>query len=307
MRVIIRLLLSLALMAFAAGCGAKNGSPPTTTSSQTSSQNAFDNYLDADFTPAEGFDFPFGDPDGKGSYADKATGKTHDGWYVATRSTEKYSLGIHTGEDWNGNGGGNTDLGQDVFSVANGRVVFAESCGRLWGNVVIIEHVFYENHERRKIRSLYAHLQTIKVRRGDEVKKRQPIATIGQDPDKTFNAHLHSANIGANSMGLTALTTAGIGSRSITRTAMTRRAEGPRDTSRLGRKRLFRQAGRSGPRLWKIRGSAAESGFTGGRRNGEMTGRVISPGAALFSTFLTSRKFLIKFRRAQWWLFSDFS
>jgi len=25
---------------------------------------------------------------------------------------------------------------QDVFAVANGRVVFAENCGRLWGNQI---------------------------------------------------------------------------------------------------------------------------------------------------------------------------
>src|SRR5215813_3955977 len=189
MRVIIYLLLSWATMSYAIGCGAKNESSPTTTTS--TSQNPFDNFLHADVATADGFDFPIGNPDGKGSYTDKATGKTHNGWYVATRFTEKYSRGIHTGEDWNGNGGGDTDLGQDVMAVANGRVVFAENCGRLWGNVVIIEHAFYENHERRKIRSLYAHLQTIEVRRGQEVKRRQLIATVGQDPDKTFKAHLH--------------------------------------------------------------------------------------------------------------------
>src|SRR5262249_24899174 len=100
-------------------------------------------------------------------------------------------MGIHTGEDWNGVGGGEPDLGQAVSAVANGRVVVAENCGRLWGNVVIVEHVFYENHERRKISSLYAHLQTIKIGRGEEVKRRQRIGAVGQDPDKTFNAHLH--------------------------------------------------------------------------------------------------------------------
>jgi murein DD-endopeptidase MepM/ murein hydrolase activator NlpD len=186
MRVIIYLMLSWATTLSAIGCGARNESSPATTAS--TSQNPFDDFLNAGATPADGFDFALGDPDGKGSYTDKATGKTHNGWYVATRFAEKYSMGIHTGEDWNG---GDTDLGQDVFAVANGRVVFAENCGRLWGNVVIVEHVFYENHQRRKIRSLYAHLQTIKVRRGEEVKRRQSIATVGQDPDKTFNAHLH--------------------------------------------------------------------------------------------------------------------
>jgi len=176
-------------MSSAIGCGPKNESSPTTTTS--TSQNPFDNFLRAEVAPADGFDFPVGDPDGKGPYTDKATGKTHNGWRVATRFAEKYSMGIHTGEDWNGVGGGDTDLGQDVFAVANGRVVFAENCGRLWGNVVIVEHDFYENHERRRIRSLYAHLQAIKIRSGEEVKRRQRIATVGQDPDKTFNAHLH--------------------------------------------------------------------------------------------------------------------
>jgi murein DD-endopeptidase MepM/ murein hydrolase activator NlpD len=70
-------------------------------------------------------------------------------------------------------------------------VIFAAHCGRLWGNVVIIEHTFYENHEKRKIRSLYAHLLEIKVQKGQDVRRRQLIATIGQDPEKLFKAHLH--------------------------------------------------------------------------------------------------------------------
>ena len=153
--------------------------------------NAFDKYMESDPAPADGFDFPFGKGDGGGSYQDKVTGKRYDGWYVATHFAENYSLGIHPGEDWNGNGGGNTDLGQDVFTVANGRVVFAANCGRLWGNVIVIEHLFYENYERKKIRSLYAHLHEIKIREGDKVRRRQLIASVGQDPDKLFDAHLH--------------------------------------------------------------------------------------------------------------------
>jgi murein DD-endopeptidase MepM/ murein hydrolase activator NlpD len=151
----------------------------------------FDEYVRAEFAPADGFDFPFGDGEGGGSYTDIATGKRYSGWYKAPRFAEEYSLGIHTGEDWNGAGGGATDLGQPVYSVANGRVVFADNCGRLWGNVVVLEHVFYENQERREIRSLYAHLNEIKVRAGQEVRRRQLIATVGQDPEKLFGAHLH--------------------------------------------------------------------------------------------------------------------
>jgi len=132
-----------------------------------------------------------GDADGKGWYTDLATGKRYNGWYIATNFAEQYSLGIHPAEDWNGNGGGNTDLGQDVHAVANGKVVYAADAGRLWGNIVIIEHTFYENQERKEIRSLYAHLHEIKVRKGDDVARRQIIATVGQDPDKLYNAHLH--------------------------------------------------------------------------------------------------------------------
>ena len=160
-------------------------------SNSETEQNIFDRFLYAEFEPADGFDFPIGDREGKGIYTDKATGKNHDGWYIATQFAEEYDLGIHPGEDWNGAGGGNTDLGQNVFAVANGRVVFAEHCGRLWGNVVILEHIFYENNEKKKIRSLYAHLNEIKVSKGEKIKRRQIIASIGQDPEKLFMAHLH--------------------------------------------------------------------------------------------------------------------
>ncbi len=192
------LLAALALAAQACGYVSPRASRDESVLNAVASKTAsasrvmdFDEYMRADFAPADGFDFPFGDGDGGGSYTDRATGKRHDGWYVATRFAETYSLGIHPGEDWNGVGGGDTDLGQPVYATAHGRVVFARDCGRLWGNVVIVEHFFYENHERREIRSLYAHLAEIKVREGDEVRRRQIIATVGQDPDKLFKAHLH--------------------------------------------------------------------------------------------------------------------
>jgi murein DD-endopeptidase MepM/ murein hydrolase activator NlpD len=158
---------------------------------QQTAPNVFDAYLETDLPPADGFDFPVGDVNAGGPYRDIATGIGYHGWRIATHFAENYELGIHTGEDWNGNGGGNTDLGQNVHAVAHGRVTFAQNYGRLWGNVITIEHYFYENHERRKIISLYAHLNEIKINKGDVVQRRQVIATVGQDPDKTFLAHLH--------------------------------------------------------------------------------------------------------------------
>jgi murein DD-endopeptidase MepM/ murein hydrolase activator NlpD len=153
--------------------------------------DAFESFLSTDISPADGFDFPVGDPDAQGSYTDFKTGEAHSGWYVAVRFGQWYSYGIHPGEDWNGVGGTDTDLGQPVHAVAAGRVVFAGDCGQPSGGVVMIQHVYFENHEKHRIRSVYAHLKDIQVKKGDEVRRRQVIASIGQDPQKTFHAHLH--------------------------------------------------------------------------------------------------------------------
>lgn len=166
---------------------------PAPTSSPVIESNIFDQYLKSDFAPADGFDFPIGSPDGAGSYIDKSTGKRHNGWIVAARFADENGSGVNTGEDWKSSDGDAADLEQDVFATANGRVVFAENCGALAGNVVIIEHNFYENNEKRNIRSVYAHLQKIKVRSGNVVRRRQSIAGIGQNPEKPNQAQLHFA------------------------------------------------------------------------------------------------------------------
>lgn len=188
---IARTLFLLAVLL--SGCRATEGRktasapPPVGTVENLS----FDSYLDADLPAADGFDYPIGNEDGRGSYVEASTGKMHLGWYVATAFNERYALGLHPGEDWNGKGGGNTDLGQPVYAVAKGRVKFAGPCGQPWGNVIILDHVFFENHQRVRIQSLYAHLNSIAVRAGDLIERRQKIGAIGQDPEKTFTAHLH--------------------------------------------------------------------------------------------------------------------
>ncbi len=149
-----------------------------------------DAWMAAPYPAADGFDFPVGDADGRGSYTDP-TGGEHDGWYVATAFGEHYSLGIHPGEDWNGRGGGDTDRGQPVHAVAAGLVLHAGGFGQPWGGVVVVEHTFYEHHHRRTITSAYVHLEEVDVVAGDTVDRRQRLGTIGQDPAATFPAHLH--------------------------------------------------------------------------------------------------------------------
>jgi murein DD-endopeptidase MepM/ murein hydrolase activator NlpD len=122
---------------------------------------------------ADGFDFPVGKPDARGYY--KARGYRSNG---------------HLGEDWDGVRGGDTDLGDAIYSIGDGVVVFARDCHMGWGNVVIIRHAFRENGTVKNIDSLYGHLQTILVRRGQAVSRGQKIATMG-NAHGLYDAHLH--------------------------------------------------------------------------------------------------------------------
>jgi hypothetical protein len=110
---------------------------------------------------------------------------------VATHLGDSYALGIHTGEDWNGRGGGDTDFGQPVMAIATGKVVVAKRFENPWGGVVMIEHILVEGHDKRRVRSQYAHLSRIDVRVGQIVRGRDVIGAIGKDPEGAYPAHLH--------------------------------------------------------------------------------------------------------------------
>jgi murein DD-endopeptidase MepM/ murein hydrolase activator NlpD len=122
---------------------------------------------------ADGFDLPVGKPDAKGYY--KARGFRAHG---------------HLGEDWDGVGGGDTDLGDPVYCIGDGVVVFARDCHQGWGNVVIVRHAYREGGSVRNVDSLYGHLQKILVRKGQAVKRGQEIAAIG-NAHGLYDAHLH--------------------------------------------------------------------------------------------------------------------
>ncbi len=122
---------------------------------------------------ADGFDMPVGKPDGKGYY--RARGFRAHG---------------HLGEDWDGVGGGDTDLGDPVYVIADGVVVFARDCHQGWGNVVIIRHAYRDGLGTHYIDSLYGHLDRILVKRGQGVRRGQQIAAIG-NAHGLYDAHLH--------------------------------------------------------------------------------------------------------------------
>ncbi len=118
---------------------------------------------------ADGFDLPVGAPDGVGY---------HD--------AQRFGANRHLGEDWNGNGGGDSDLGDPVAVIARGRVTFADDVGGGWGNVVRVVHRTRDG----EVESLYAHLDTIAVTVGEAVARGQVIGTIGTAGGQ-YVAHLH--------------------------------------------------------------------------------------------------------------------
>jgi len=122
---------------------------------------------------ADGFDFPVGKPDAEGYY--KARG---------------FRSGGHMGEDWDGIRGGDTDLNDPIYSIGDGIVVFARDVHLGWGNVVIVRHAYRENGDVKHIDSLYGHLNSILVNRGQRVARGQQIGKMGTAHGQ-YDAHLH--------------------------------------------------------------------------------------------------------------------
>jgi hypothetical protein len=126
---------------------------------------------------ADGFDFPVGKPDAKGYY--KARGL-------------RLRPPVHFGEDWNGLGGGDSDLGDPIYSIADGVVMFAYQLRRGWGRCILIRHA-YRDLKTGKVRfvdSQYAHLRSMLVKKGDIVKRGQKIGTMGGN-NGMYPVHLH--------------------------------------------------------------------------------------------------------------------
>ncbi|MEY2480668.1 MAG: hypothetical protein QOI04_1595 [Verrucomicrobiota bacterium] len=119
------------------------------------------------------FDFPLGSENG-----------------ALTYNAQPFTQNKHLGDDLNGIGGENSDLGDPVFAVAEGHVILAREAGPGWGNVIIVLHAYIDKSERKYVQSYYAHLQTMLVKRGDNVRRGQQIATVGTANGRYF-AHLH--------------------------------------------------------------------------------------------------------------------
>ncbi len=75
------------------------------------------------------------------------------------------------------------DVGEPVYAIADGEVIYAGDGLRGYGNVVILRH-------DKKTSSLYAHNSELKVKQGDQVKQGTLIALLGNTGHPT-GPHVH--------------------------------------------------------------------------------------------------------------------
>lgn len=126
----------------------------------------------------DGFDFPVGKPNADGYYRSRG---------LRLKSPR------HLGEDWNGIGKGDSDLGDPVYSVGHGVVTYAADARGAWGKVVIVRHAFRDPKSGKVLccQTLYAHLQDINVILGQLVLRGTQVGTIGNNRGM-YAAHLHA-------------------------------------------------------------------------------------------------------------------
>ena len=123
---------------------------------------------------AREFAYPLGSPRGVLSY-----------------NAQPFMENHHLGDDWNGIGGYNSDLGDPVHAIGGGLVTFAAQLGGGWGGVAIVQHrVAGPGGGERFVQSLYAHLDEIHVTPGELVGRGERLGTVGNAGGRYW-AHLH--------------------------------------------------------------------------------------------------------------------
>lgn len=119
---------------------------------------------------------------------DSPLGSEHS---ALTYNARAFRMAGHLGDDLNGIGGGNSDLGDRICAAGAGRVVYAGVPHESWGRMIILAHRLSEGDEFGPVvQTVYAHLQTIQVRTGQVVRRGEIIGTVGTAKTAPL-AHLH--------------------------------------------------------------------------------------------------------------------
>ncbi|MFK7783712.1 MAG: M23 family metallopeptidase [Crocinitomicaceae bacterium] len=140
---------------------------PIGSSTETSIDSSF--IVPKEFV-ANRFDYPVGKPNAEGYF-----------------NAQKFGRNYHLGDDWNGLGGGNSDLGDPVYTIASGYVTYAKDHNDSWGNVIRITHYLPDSSQ---VESLYAHCDKMLVKENQWVSIGDQIGTIG-NAHGNYKAHLH--------------------------------------------------------------------------------------------------------------------
>ncbi|MDZ4403311.1 M23 family metallopeptidase [Prosthecobacter sp.] len=108
-----------------------------------------------------------------------------------TYNARAFRIERHLGDDLNGIGGENSDLGDPVYAAGAGRVVYAGIPHETWGKMILIAHRLPEGDELGPVvQTMYAHLESVRVRMGQIVQRGDPIGTVGTAKSAPL-AHLH--------------------------------------------------------------------------------------------------------------------
>ena len=108
-----------------------------------------------------------------------------------TYNARPFRISRHLGDDLNGIGGGNSDLGASVYAAGSGRVVYAGIPGPGWGKLILIAHRLPDGDALGSVvQTQYAHLQSIQVQVGQKVQRGHAIGTVGT-AEGAYLAHLH--------------------------------------------------------------------------------------------------------------------
>lgn len=118
---------------------------------------------------------------------DQPLGSEHG---ALTYNAQRFRLNRHLGDDLNGIGGLNSDLGDPVYAAGFGRVVYAGQPDPSWGNMIILAHRLPSPAGSRVIQSVYAHLDQILVQPDQLIQRGEKIGTVGTAGGR-YLAHLH--------------------------------------------------------------------------------------------------------------------
>lgn len=108
-------------------------------------------------------------------------------------NAQPFRVTRHLGDDWNGIGGWNSDLGDPVYASGTGKVVYAGVPSDGWGKMIILAHRVPDAASPfgwKVVQTLYAHLETIAIEPGQEVARGTRIGTVGTGEGR-YLAHLH--------------------------------------------------------------------------------------------------------------------